>query len=153
MKPFESFLSPQLDEFIAYRENLGYETKRRRDHLLAFDRYLKDKGADWRSFEPSFFLRMRTELQKRPSHTNQILMTARVFFRFLIRLGYVEENPLQDVPLLKEKATIPFLFSREQTDQLLAALCKRIRRQENYFLTDLGTYLVLLLLARCGMRI
>jgi len=153
MKPFESFLSPQLDEFIAYRENLGYETKRRRVHLLAFDRYLKDKGADWSSFEPSFFLRMRTELRKGPGHTNQILMSARVFFQFLLRLGYVEENPLQDVPLLKENVSIPFLFSREQTDQLLAAICKRIRRKEDLFLTDLGIYLALLLLARCGMRI
>ena len=96
---------------------------------------------------------MRTELGKQSAHTNQILMTARVFFRFLIRRGYVEENPLQDVPLLKENATIPFLFSREQTNQLLAALCKRIRRQEKHFLTDLGIYMVLLLLARCGMRI
>jgi integrase/recombinase XerD len=153
MKPFESFLSSQLNEFIAYRENLGYEIKRRRVHLLAFDRYLKDKGADWNSFEPSFFLRMRTELRKRPGHTNQILMSVRVFFQFLMRLGYVEENPLQDVPLLKENASIPFLFSREQTDQLLAALCKRIRKKEDLFLTDLGIYLVLLLLARCGMRI
>ena len=153
MKVFESFLSPQLDEFIAYRKNLGYETRRRRAHLLAFDRYLKDKGADWSCFEPSFFLRMRTELGKQPAHTNQILMAARIFFRFLMRLGYVEDNPLQDVPLLKEKTVIPFLFSREQTNQLLAALCKRIRRKETYFLKDLGTYLVLLLLARCGMRI
>ena len=153
MKPFESFLSPQLNEFIAYRENLGYETKRRRGLLLAFDWYLKDKGADWSSFEPSFFLRMRTELRKRPGHTNQILMSARVFFQFLKRLGYVEENPLQDVPLLKKNASIPFLFSREQTNQLLTALCKRIRKKEDLFLTDLGIYLVLLLLARCGMRI
>ena len=68
MKPFESFLSPQLDEFIAYRKNLGYETRRRRAHLLAFDRYLKDKGADWSCFEPSFFLRMRSELGKQMPH-------------------------------------------------------------------------------------
>ena len=153
MKPFESFLSPQLDEFITYREALGYTMRRRRSHLLAFDRYLKENGADWNSFNPSFFLRMTTELQKGPGHTNQILMSTRVFFQFLLRLGYVEENPLQDLPLLKENVSIPFLFSREQTDQLMAAICKRIRREETLFLTDLAIYLSLLLLARCGMRI
>ena len=153
MKPFESFLAPQLDAFIAYREGLGYTMRRRRSHLLALDRYLKDKGAQWSSFDPSFFLRMRTEVGKGTRHTNQILLTARVFFRFLLRLGYVEENPLQDVPLLKENVSIPFIFSRGQTDQLLTALCRKIRRKEALFLTDLGVYLVLLLLARCGMRI
>jgi len=153
MKPFESFLAPQLDEFMAYRKRLGYETRNRRGFLLAFDRYLKEKDADWSAFKPSFFLRMRTELQKGPKLTNKILMSARVFFRFLMRLGYVDVNPLQDVPPLKENVYIPFLFSREQTDQLLAAICRRIRREERFFLKDLAIYLVLLLMARCGMRI
>ena len=41
----------------------------------------------------------------------------------------------------------------ESTDQLLAAVCRRIRRSESSFLTDFALYLALLLLARCGMRI
>jgi len=125
MKPFESFLSPQLNEFLTYRETLGYTMRRRRSHLIAFDRYLKDTDANWNSFEPSFFLRMRADLGKEPRHTNQILIITRVFFQFLLRRGYLEENPLQDVPLLKEK----------------------------FFLSDLAMYLAILLLARCGMRI
>jgi site-specific recombinase XerD len=153
MKPFESFLSPQLNEFINYRERMGYTMRGRRSHLLALDRYLKDTEADWNSFQPSFFLQMRADLNKAAGHTNQILIMARVFFQFLLRRGYVKENPLQDIPLLKENVSIPFLFSPEQTDQLLAALCRTIRRSETVFLTDLAMYLSLLLLARCGMRI
>jgi integrase len=153
MKPFESFLSPQLNEFLTYRQSLGYTMRRRRYHLLAFDRYLKEIDADWNSFEPSFFLRMRDDLHKEPRHTNQILIIVRLFFQFLLRRGYLEENPLQDVPLLKETVSIPFIFSPEQTDQLLAALCKRIRKSEKYFLTDLSMYLAIVLMARCGMRI
>ena len=153
MKPFESFLSTQLNEFLTYRESLGYTMGRRRSHLLAFDRYLKETDANWNSFKPSFFLQMRADLDKGPRHTNQILIIARLFFQFLLRRGYIEENPLQDVPLLKENVSIPFLFSPEQTDQLLAALCKRIRRKESLFLSDLSMYLAILLLARCGMRI
>jgi site-specific recombinase XerD len=80
-------------------------------------------------------------------------MSARIFFQFLMRRGYVEENPLQDIPSLKENVSIPFIFSPEQIDQLLAALCKKIRNVKSTFLTDLAIYTALLLLARCGMRI
>lgn len=153
MKPFDSFLSPLLEEFIAYREGLGYSMKDRRPHLLAFDRYLKETSADWYSFQPSFFLQMRADLNKTPWQTNQIIIIVRVFFQFLLRYGHVEENPLQDIPLLKENTSIAFILSTEQTDLLLAATCKRVRRKESLFLTDLAKYLVLLLLARCGMRI
>lgn len=153
MKPFESFLSSQFDKFIAYREDLGYETKRRRCHLLAFDRYLKETKTDWSDLQPSFFLRMRANLNKEPKHTNKIITIVRAFFQFLLRLGYVNENPLQDIPLLKENTSIPFIFSPEQTDLLLASVNKRIRKNDRYFLTDLAIYLSILLLARCGMRI
>jgi integrase len=153
MKPFESFLAPQLNEFVSYRESLGYETKRRRYHLRAFDQYVQQTAADWSSFQPSFFLRMRTDLDKAPNHANQILMIVRVFFQFLIRRGYVEENPLRDIPPVKEDTSIPFIFSPDQTRQLLAAVCKRIRTTQSSFLIDLAIYQALLLLARCGLRI
>jgi integrase/recombinase XerD len=154
MKPFDSFLAPQLHEFLCYRESLGYETERRTYRLRAFDRYLKQTAADWSSFQPAFFLRMRTDLNKQPAYTNKILTTVRVFFQFLIRRGYAEENPLQDIPPVKENTTIPFIFSPDQTHQLLAALCKTIRTtHQSAFLIDLAVYLAILLLARCGLRI
>ena len=42
MKPFESFLATQLEEFIAYRQSLGYALRPVRDYLLIFDRYLME---------------------------------------------------------------------------------------------------------------
>jgi len=154
MKPFESFLAPQLNEFVAYRKSLGYAMNRRRAHLIAFDRYLKQTEADWSDLQPAFFLRMRADLDKSSKHANQILIIVRVFFKFLIRRGYVEENPLLDIPPLKENTTIPFIFSPQQTDQLLAAVCKRIRKTQSSFLTDLAIYLAILLLAAaaCGSQ-
>jgi site-specific recombinase XerD len=153
MKPFESFLAPQLNEFVAYRKSLGYAMNQPRSHLLAFDRYLKQTGADWSDLQPAFFLRMRANLDKAPKHANQILMIVRVFFQFLIRRGYVAQNPLQDIPSVKENTAIPFIFSAQQTDQLLTAIGKNVRKTEKYFLTDLAISLAILLLARCGMRI
>lgn len=153
MKPFKSFLAPQLEEFLAYRESLGYATRGYRSYLNIFDRYLKETKADWHSLHPAFFLAMRANLTMEARSVNRILSTARVLFQFLVRRGYVGENPLRDIPFLKENTIVPFVFSPEQIDQLLAAICKRIRKTKGRFLTDLALYLAVLLLARCGMRI
>jgi integrase/recombinase XerD len=153
MKPFESFMAQKLEEFLLYRHTLGYATKSSRYPLHLFDRYLKDREAGWSSFTPSFFLEMRSDLNKAPHSVNQIIKATRGFFKFLQRQEFVEENPLQDIPLLKENATIPFIFSPEQTDQLLEAICKRIRKSKGRFLHDFGLYVAVVFLARCGMRI
>jgi site-specific recombinase XerD len=153
MRNFESFLSPRFSEFIAYRKIMGYATEHSINSLRLFDRYLMDKGADWDSLTPSFFLQMRSDLPMEPVSANSVLMTLRVFFRFLLRGNDVQQSPMQDVPLLKENITVPFIFSPQQTNQLITAVEKRVRREESFFLTDLAISLALLLLARCGLRI
>ena len=153
MKNFESFLSVLFKEYLVYRENLGYAIKVHRYDLLVFDHYLKEQEADWNSFRPSFFLDLRANLRFEPRSVNRLLYTVRVFFQFLVRRNYLEENPLRDMPFLKGNAIVPFIFSPEQTDQLLEAICKRVRKEEKYFLKDFTIYLALLLLARCGLRI
>ena len=153
MKPFESFLAPQLNDYIAHRQSQGYVIRAFRGHLQCFDRYMRDKGADWNALQPSFFLDMRANLDMEGSSVNKVLSGARLFFDFLVRRGDVEDNPLRDIPFLKEDIVVPFIFSPQQTDQLLQAVCKAIRREERLFLTDLARYLAVLLLARCGLRI
>jgi integrase/recombinase XerD len=153
MKPFKSFLAPKMDEFLAYRESLGYSLKTLRYHLLILDQYVRDKNADRHSLQPAFFLEMRVNLKMEPSSVNTNLSAARTFFQFLVRRGYYKKNPLQDIPHLKRNAVVPFIFTPEQTDQLLEAMCKRFHKTKGYFLRDLAVYMALLLLARCGMRI
>ena len=153
MKPFESFLAPKLNEFLTYRQSLGYSLDSIRDHLLLFDRYVREKNAGWESFEPGFFLDMRANIKLGKNSVNANIWAVRNFFQFLIRQGHMKENPLQDIPLLKKNTIVPFVFSPEQINQLLAAICKRIRKTKYRFLRDLAFYNVILLLARCGMRI
>ena len=153
MKPFESFLAPELNAFLTYRQSLGYSLKTIRYHLRLFDRYVMDKNAGWHSFEPGFFLDMRSNIKLENTSVNANIWATRNFFQFLIRQGHIKENPLQDIPLLKKNAIVPFIFSPEQTDQLLEAICKRIQKTKYRFLKDLAFYMVVLLLARCGMRI
>jgi site-specific recombinase XerD len=153
MKPFESFLAPHLNDYLSYREGLGYASQPCTDHLRRFDRYLHQSGADLSSLDPSFFLHMRANLAMEATSVNHVLSVTRGFFRFLVRKGLFEKNPLLDIPSLKEEIIVPFIFSPEQTDQLLKTLCKTMQRRKASFLIELATYMVILLMARCGLRI
>lgn len=153
MRAFESFLAPQLKEYIAYREMLGYAKNPVASFLLSFDRYLKQQIPQPTLLDPSFFLELRDNLKMEARSINKILSTTRVFLQFLVRKDQYPVNPLQDLPPLRENTAVPFVFSPKQIDQFLSAVCKRIRRDEKHFAVDLGRYLALVLLARCGMRI
>jgi len=153
MKRFESFMARELEEYVAYRKHLGYAKKGLRTSLIPFDRYLKEHNADWDAMHPSFFLQLRTTINKHPSTVSRIFSAIRSFFDFLMRQGMYKHNPVQDIPPLPQKHFIPFVFSPEETDQLLRAICKRLRKTQKHFLKDVSIYLAILLMARCGMRI
>jgi integrase/recombinase XerD len=153
MKAFESFLAPQLEQFIVYRQSLGYDQKSLISSLLAFDRYLIEKKVKPQVLTTSFFLELRANLKMESRSVNRVLSYTRSFFHYLMRQGDYEHNPLQDVSQLPENNVIPFVFSPEQTGQLLKAASQRLRPVQKYYLHDLSLYLALVLLARCGMRI
>jgi site-specific recombinase XerD len=153
MKSFESFFARQMEAFITYRKALGYNAKNTRIALLTLDRYLLRIPEPSVVWQPGFYLRMRKNLKLAPSSANGILYAARCFFQYLLRTGQCRNNPLRDVPPLSPQAFIPFVFSPQQVDELLAAVCSQIRKNKRCFLHDLSEYLVIVLLARCGMRI
>jgi site-specific recombinase XerD len=153
MKPFESFLAPQLEEFLAYRQSLGYQMKGFASRLRVFDRYLAQSQVPDKPLDPSFFLEMRANLKMQPSSANTTCSAARVFFDYMVRRELYEHNPLGQIPELKKNTIVPFIFSPEQTDQLLDAVGKRIPRTKRRFLTNLSIYTAVLLMARCGLRI
>ncbi|MDZ7696975.1 MAG: hypothetical protein U5R49_08670 [Deltaproteobacteria bacterium] len=70
-----------------------------------------EKNADWDSFDPGFFLEMRSHIHIDKNSVNANIWATRNFFQFLIRQGLMKENPLQDIPLLKKNAIVPFIFS------------------------------------------
>jgi integrase len=153
MKHFESFMAPQLQQYAGYRRSLGYAEKGIKPSLAAFDRYLIEQKATWDQLQPAFFLQLRATISDHPNTVNTILSALRSFFQFLLRQGICEHNPLKDIPPLPERYFVPFVFSPDQTDRLLQAVCKTIRDSEKHFLFDMASYLALLMLARCGMRI
>ena len=153
MKPFESFLAKHLEEYVAYRHGLGYAKQRITPWLLAFDRYLQKQNINWDQLQPSFFLQLRAEIREHPNTVNEILLDIRGFFRFLVRKGILDQNPLKDIPRLPKRYCVPFVFSQEETQTLIETVCKNIRKKEKYFLLDMAIYLAIVMLAGCGMRI
>ncbi|MBL0715606.1 MAG: hypothetical protein JJV98_18105, partial [Desulfosarcina sp.] len=150
MKPFESFMSSELEEYTLYRSSIGFTDSSLISRLHIFDRYLREKEADRDMFTSAFFLKLRKELKGDPRTVNGILSAIRGFFQYLLRKGIYEENPLQDIPPHAENAYIPVVFSPHEIEQMLRSIQKKLRKTPEHFLKDLSIYVAILLLARCG---
>ncbi len=154
MNKFESFLAPQLQQYLIYRHNLGYSMKASLSHLKTFDRYLLQKQASQVLLQPSFFMAMQADLKIEPRSVNNIVASVRVFFNYLVRTGAYDHNPVKDIPYLPENDIMPFIFTPEQVNHLLSAVSNRIRKgSSRRYLKDLSGYMAIVLLARCGLRI
>ena len=153
MKPFKSPLADYLEQYVAYRRCLGYGEKKLRCDLRQFDRYVCVKNARLADLTSSFFLELKKDFREKQPSFNQLLLAARGLFAFMVRCQILADNPLRDIAAYRQKAYIPFVFSADQTEQLLAAAAKHIRKDPRYFLADYGRYLAIVLMARCGLRI
>jgi integrase/recombinase XerD len=154
MNEFKSFLAPQLEQYVIYRHNLGYAMKASLSHLKTFDRYLKQKQAEEILLPPSFFMQLQADLKIESRSVNRILSSVRVFFNYLVRTGSYQQNPVKDIPYIPENDIMPYIFSPEQVNDLLAAVSNQIRKgSKRRYLKDLSGYMAIVLLARCGLRI
>jgi site-specific recombinase XerD len=153
MNCFESFLAQQFEDYMTYRRQLGYDTENLRWALKTVDRYLISQNADASELTAAFFLSLQADLRTQNKTINRVLSYTRGFFEYLLRKEYCQHNPLKEIPWLPEEQFIPFIFSPPQIDALLGAVCHRLRKNAKDFIKDLGIYLAILLLARCGMRI
>ncbi|MES0446553.1 MAG: tyrosine-type recombinase/integrase [Desulfobacterales bacterium] len=153
MKLFKSFLDGMLEDYIAYRHTLGFTDKNLRSLLRHFDRFVSEKKAGWEMFTPMFFLDFRQTLTQEPRSVNLIVSVVRCFFDYLVRMELCTENPLKDIPALRQNSFIPFVFSQPQLDGLLDYVQRKIRHSEEHFFHDFTVYTAVTLLVRCGLRI
>jgi len=151
---FESFLAPQMEQYIEYRESLGYSTKAVA-MLRQLDRYMVTENVTTlEALTPLFFLKMRTDLAIDQNSINRVIDGLRGFFQYLVRIEFCQYNPLAGIPRFKRNNIIPFIFSDQETEYLLEAAWQQVRREkQTFFLRDMSCCLALQLLARCGLRI
>ncbi|HHB75270.1 MAG TPA: integrase [Desulfobulbus sp.] len=143
-----------MEKYLEYRDSLGYSEKAMAS-LRQLDRYLVTKNVTTlKELTPLFFLQMRTDLAINQNTINRVIYALRGFFQYLVRIEFCQHNPLTGIPRFKENNIIPFIFSDQETEHLLEAAWKQVRREkQDFFLKDMGCCLALQLLARCGLRI
>ncbi len=143
-----------MERYLEYRDSLGYSVKAM-DSLRRLDRYLVTKNVTTlKTLTPLFFLQMRTDLAINQNTINRVIYALRGFFQYLVRIEFCQHNPLAGIPRFKENNIIPFIFSDQETEHLLEAAWRQIRRERQaFFLKDMSCCLALQLLARCGLRI
>ena len=100
MRPFKSFLAKQMESYLRYRQSLGFALRSTTFHLETFDRYLTLRKPEPTLLPPSFFLELRADLEIESRSINHILSTVRGLFRYLVRQGLYETNPVEDIPRL-----------------------------------------------------
>jgi site-specific recombinase XerD len=153
MKLFESFLAPELEEYIQHRVSLGYNGRNQRSLLRPFDRYLEENGYGWDSIEPELFLELRRKLKGESSSINGVLSGVRNFFQFLVLTGQYTHNPLRDLPAIPMAQYYPYIFSQEQIEELLLSIKTRFPDNMKNYLELNSVYMSILLMAKCGLRI
>jgi len=153
MKPFKSHLSEQMEAYIAYRRDLGFTDKHLRSMLRPLDRFVEQAGLDIQDLSPLDCMDFKRSLTLEPRSINAIIIAARGFFDYLIRIQALTANPLTDFPLQRENAFVPYIFSPAQTTRMLRAIYRKIRPTPKHFFNDLTVYTAVFLLAQCGMRL
>lgn len=143
-----------MEQYIEYRESLGYCAKAGA-RLRQLDRYMVTENMTTiEALTPLFFLKMRTDLAISPNTINRVIDGLRGFFQYLVRIEFCQYNPLAGIPRFKGNNIIPFIFSDQETEHLLEAAWRQVRREkQSFFLRDMSCCLALQLLARCGLRI
>ena len=153
MKPFESFLAPEMEEYIQHRVSLGYNGRNLSSLLRPFDRYLKENEYCWESITPKLFLELRRKLKGESSTINGVLSGVRNFFQFLVLMGHYTHNPLRDLPAIPVGQYYPYIFSSEQIEELLLSIKARLPDNLQNDLELTSVYLSIFLMAKCGLRI
>jgi integrase/recombinase XerD len=143
-----------MEQYLQYRKSLGYSTQAV-DSLKRLDRYMVTEDVTTcKALTPLFFLKMRTDLAIDQNTINRVTYALRGFFQYLVRIEFCQYNPLAGIPRSKENNIIPFIFSDQETEHLLKAAWRQVRREKQpFFLKDMGCCLAMQLLARCGLRI
>lgn len=143
-----------MEQYLEYRESLGYSTEAV-PPLRQLDRYMvAGNVSTLEALTPLFFLKMRADLAIDQNTINRVIDALRGFFQYLVRIEFCQYNPLAGIPRFKRNNIIPFIFSDQETEQLLETAWKQVSREKQaFFLKDMSCCLALQLLARCGLRI
>jgi integrase/recombinase XerD len=154
MRQFLSFLAPQLQAYLDLKTSLGFTSFKNDDRAYSLDRYLTSSSIsslkqltegrilDWIDTPP-----WRSAKTK-----NYWLLFAQGFFDYLIRHGYLADNPARRILPYRGPAAKPYIYTLQEIHQILeAARSCPVDSHSPLFNRTLET--LIFLLYACGLRL
>lgn len=122
MTPYQSFLGPELEQFLAYKRSLGRRYDAEQKTLALLDYYLLRRGTrELADISPSFvdeFLLSRP--RSRPRSYNHLRCTVARFFSWMVEQGRLTQTPVLSPPRRSRYQRTPFIFDAADATRLLA---------------------------------
>jgi integrase len=118
---FQSFLGPDIEQFLAHKRSLGRRYDVEEKTLALLDAYLlTNQVRTLRKVTPAFvdeFLLSRP--RSRPRSYNHLRCTVGRLFSYLVNHGKLARTPLQSPPRRGRYQRTPFIFDTAQAKRLL----------------------------------
>ena len=151
---FQSFLGPEIKQFLAHKRSLRRRYAVEERTLALFDAYLsKNKIGSLAEVTPALvdeFLLSRP--RSRPRSYNHLRCTVGRLFSYLVDYGKLVQTPLTSPPRRARYQRTPFIFDTGAAERLLA-LAKALPSKGGTIKRD-GTYFVLFaVLYGLGLRV
>lgn len=153
MKKYESFLATTFEQYLHFRQSVGYSMIALQTYLVHFDRFVHQKGAQWHDLDSALCLEFSEQLELSPTTINNAMSALKGFFSYLERRQIMDDNPMKAITAKSIPAYIPYLFSAEDVRRLLDAVNNKIRKDPKNYFRDYSLSMLILLLASCGLRI
>ena len=125
--------------------------------LISFLEWVKLTGSDVTTLRPvdldEYCIFLRKQKGNIPKTVNRKLNSLNMFYRWLLRKELISKNPMEFVSRMKEPKTLPhYLTPTEQSALIRTAQNGNGAKRIGYYSRE-RTYLLLLLLLDCGLRI
>lgn len=124
-----------------------------RENISAFKRALREQNIaldlekiTYRTIKNNFILYTIENWNNKPQTVNMRIRSLRQFFNFLVREGYLAQNPAARVEKLKTEEVLITALTHEQVKKILSATDRKT-------FTGLRDYTMLVLMLETGMRL
>lgn len=151
---FHSALARRLQDYLAFKQSLGYTSFANAHAAKDLDGYLLFRAVvSVRELNESLVANWMHAIPTQAAATkNGKLRFARGFLDYLVRLALISDNPARRIPYLKQKAYKPYVYSLQEIHRILEAARTLQRRYPNR-LTGWTMETFVLLLYACGLRL
>ncbi len=153
MKKYDSFLATTFEQYLHYRQSVGYSIIALQTYLVHFDRFVHQKQVQWHDLDSALCLEFSEQLELSPTTINNAMSALKGFFSYLERCEVMDDNPMAAITEKKIPAYIPYLFSAQDIGHLLDAVNNKIRKDPKNYFRDYTLSMLILLLSGCGLRI